>query len=263
MSYMILKSIALIALASSALWSFSVIYYNYGDALSDALMAFFVLIYLSMLCYYMFAKARGTFISRASKMVAFASVYFTMLMMLAWIAIVVFKEYVGITYFNYLYTQEGIRRLFVFILFIMPCLFLFAVAMRTTNALVNVLRDLINNVSPVLKRRIGNFIFLYLFVLIYFTFLYSVTYYADNTAFQFTRIGTPMFLDFLYFSSTTMATLGTADLVPNRAFVKCCVMLQIYLNVFFLLLYISFAFGDGEGDRNEQAPKLQPNSGEG
>lgn len=53
-----------------------------------------------------------------------------------------------------------------------------------------------------------------------------------------------MLHDFLFFSVSTMATLGAPDIAPTGLLTKSLVMLQIFLNVFVLLIFLSYTFSD-------------------
>jgi hypothetical protein len=73
---------------------------------------------------------------------------------------------------------------------------------------------------------------------------------------------TPMLHDFLYFSVCTMATLGAPDIAPTGLLTKSLVILQIFLNIFVLLIFLSYTFSDTkESDNREKETDSEISNG--
>jgi hypothetical protein len=98
------------------------------------------------------------------------------------------------------------------------------------------------NVSTVTQESLFGAASVYLLIGLAFSTIYYVVWKAVPTAFFFdpTRTtATHGWPDFMYFSFTTLATVGFGDIVPVLPFVRSLVVLEIITGVFFVAVIIS------------------------
>jgi voltage-gated potassium channel len=104
-----------------------------------------------------------------------------------------------------------------------------------------VLRRVIN-ISTVTQESLFGAGSVYLLIGLAFSTIYYVVWKAVPTAFHFDPTRTTAmhgWPDFVYFSFTTLATVGFGDIVPVMPIVRSLVVLEIITGVFFVAVIIS------------------------
>ncbi len=100
------------------------------------------------------------------------------------------------------------------------------------------LKALINRDAQVSRKMIRDFLVVYIMMVLAFGFLY---YTLDPTAsHRFFRVDSPTdpFVDFLYFSLVTAATIGYGDVAPITLLSKLLVMVQMVFGYAFLSILV-------------------------
>lgn len=126
------------------------------------------------------------------------------------------------------------------------------VAVVTPGAFVVREIALIARLVTGLGRRIGGVIFLFIVIDAIYAAIYQLIYFTTPKSFS---AELSSFVDALYFSTVTMATVGYGDIAPTAVISRLAVVSEIIVGLFLLAAIlsstISYSFRETGGDPNE------------
>jgi len=98
-----------------------------------------------------------------------------------------------------------------------------------------------------------NYIMCLVAIILGFSGLYKVIYILNVHSFRTDYLSfsdAEKFINFIYFSFVTMATVGYGDIVPTSIISKCVVISQIIVGMIFLVVMINIYFSSRDGMKN-------------
>ena len=197
-----------------------------------------------------YSEYKGTISAKLAKTTTFITVHLAILIIFAWFLSFATIDYFHVTWWNYLFSLSGIKKFLVFLIFLAACSLVYYVGKVASDAIIQVAIELFKQAQPWLKRRILYFVALYIFIVMFFGTFYHILYVFNSSFFSVSENIKPVFHDFLYFSAATMATLGSSDISPASFVTKCAAVLQIFLTVFVLMVYLSYVFSNSDQRSN-------------
>lgn len=97
--------------------------------------------------------------------------------------------------------------------------------------------------KKITKRTILGGISVYFLMGIFWAFCYQLVFVINPKAFMFTFDKDPFYFDFLFFSFTTLTTLGYGDILPISYHARSLAMLESTLGPIFLAVFIARLVG--------------------
>jgi len=139
--------------------------------------------------------------------------------------------------------HEGTHRIFVYLL-CTSTYFLF---------LIIVISDLLRT-KEISKNEIFALINCYLIAATVFSFVYELSYIMDPASLSFQTGSTDNHSVFLYFSFTTITTLGYGDIVPVSPFLRHIAILEAIFGQFYIAIVVAFILSRYIQHRNASPP---------